>query len=65
MTSRGQQRPERVDQSRLADARDPGDTDPQRPAGVRQQTQQQLLGVTTVIGTGGLDQRDRAGELGP
>ncbi len=48
---------EGVDEGGLADARHPGDTDPARAAGVREQPDQQVLGQHPVVGPGRLDQR--------
>lgn len=58
MPALDQMHAQRLDGSRLAHPRDPGDADAMGVPGVRQQSQQQLLRLLTMVGAGRLDQCD-------
>ena len=55
---------EGFDRRRLAHSGYPGDADPERLPRVGRHPQQKLLRRPPVIGPGGLDERDRASEVG-
>ncbi len=54
--------PQRLDEGALAHARHAADAQAERPARVRQQLGEQRVGLRAMVGTRGLQQRDRLGD---
>src|SRR4029079_6342308 len=64
VAGRGQLAPERLDEGRLPDARQPRDADAHGRAGRGLESREELPGPRTVLGAGRLHERDRAAHRG-